>query len=369
VSGVLIEILLITILIILNGYFSMSEIALLSVKKSRLKYLIKQGNKKAQNALFLTRHSSEMLSTIQIGITSIGILAGAFGGATVAEHIEIWLSKFALLSAYSESISVAIVVIVITFLSLVIGELVPKQLALSNPEKRSLKVAGTIKTIMKVTKPLVSLLSVSTNLLLKLLRVKPSVGQTVSEEEIKLLIAEGAESGVFERTEQKMVESIFHLGNRPIRDFMTTNAEVVWIDINDNNDVVRKKITMSDRSVFPVCDGDVNKNLGAIEVKDVLTHLFDKGVDNMAIKDLVQPVMHISAEIPSLVAIERLKRSSVSIAIIIDKTQDKVIGIISFHDILEAIIGEFKMSYRVPNSISAANRHKKRSSERGLFFL
>ncbi len=336
------EILLIILLIILNGYFSMSEIALLSVKKSRLKYFAKQGNKKAQNALFLTRRSPEMLSTIQIGITTIGILAGAFGGATVAEHIENWLIQFDLVKTYSEFISVAIVVVVITFFSLVIGELVPKQLALSNPEKRALKVAGTIKTIMKITEPLVKLLSSSTSLLLRLLRVKPSVEQIVTEEEIKLLIAEGAESGVFERSEQKMVESIFYLGNRPIKDFMTPNQEVVWIDIHDSLDEVKKKITRSDRSVFPVCDGDVNKNLGAIEVKDVLAHLFDKGVDNMIIKELIQPVMQIDGEVPSLVAIERLKRSSVSIALIKNKTEDKILGIISFHDILEAIVGEFK---------------------------
>lgn len=341
-SGVVMEILLIILLIILNGYFSMSEIALLSVKKSRLKYLAKQGNKKAQSALFLTRRSSEMLSTIQIGITLIGILAGAFGGATVAEPLEVWLSQFMLIGMYSEFISVAIVVVVITLLSLIVGELVPKQLALSNPEKRALKVAGTIKTIMKITEPFVKLLSTSTNLLLKLLRVKPNVEQLVTEEEIKLLIAEGAESGVFERSEQKMVESIFYLGNRPIKDFMTPDTEVVWIDIHDDVEMIKKKIITSDRSVFPVYDGSVNKNLGAIEVKDVLAHLFDKGVNNMSIKDLVQPVMHIDASVPSLVAIERLKRSSVSIAIIIDKTQDNIVGIISFHDILEAIVGEFK---------------------------
>lgn len=343
-SNITIEILLIIALIVLNGYFSLSEIALLSVKKSRLRHLAKQGNVKAEKALFLTRKSAEMLSTVQIGITMIGIFAGAFGGATVAEHMEQWLKTVATLATYAEPISVAVVVIIITFLSLVIGELVPKQIALSNPEKISLKVAGPITVIMRIATPVVTLLSTSTEFFLKLLRIKPATEQIVSEEEIKLLIAEGTESGVFERAEQKMVESIFHLGNRPIKDFMTSNHEVVWLDITDSIDEIRKKITGSDRSVFPVCEGSLDNNLGAIEVKDVLSHLFDTDKEYLDLKPLIQPVMCIDADVPSLVAIERLKRSSVSIVLINDKmlNKDKVVGIISFHDILEAIVGEFK---------------------------
>lgn len=339
------ELSLLVALIVLNGYFSLAEIALLSVKKSRLRHLSKQGNKKAQNALFLTRKSPEMLSAVQIGITMIGIFAGAFGGATVAQRIEDFLIKIPFISAYSESASIALVVIVITYFSIIIGELVPKQIALSNPEKLSLKVAGPIKIIMKATAPLVKLLSFSTATVLKFLRVKPVSEQVVSEEEIKLLIAEGAESGVFERSEQKMVESIFYLGNRPIKDFMTPSQEVIWLDINDQVSAIRKKITGSDRSVFPVCDKDINNNIGAIETKDVLTHLFDNGLENINLRSLIQPVMHIDGDVPSLVAIERLKRSSISIVLITEKTSNKIIGIISFHDILEAIVGEFKNEY------------------------
>lgn len=340
--GILIEISLIIALIILNGYFSMSEIALLSVKKSRLRHLSKQGDKRAKDALFLTRNSSEMLSTIQVGITTVGILTGAFGGATVAEHLEVYLMKFPSLVAYSGAISVTVVVVVITYLSLIIGELAPKQLALSNPEKRSLKVAGVIKMIMKLSIPLVKFLSLSTNGLLKLFRIKPASEQAVTEEEIRLLIAEGAESGVFERAEQKMVESIFRLGNRPIKEFMTSREKVVWLDINDPIEQIRKKITGSDKSVFPICDGSLDKNLGAIETKDVLTHLFDAGFDNINLKSLIQPVIRIDAEVPSLVAIERLKKSSISIVLITEKTSNNIIGIISFHDILEEIVGEFQ---------------------------
>jgi len=340
--NIILEIILILALILLNGYFSLSEIALLSVRKSRLKQLSKQGNKNAQNALFLTRKAPEMLSAIQIGITMIGIFAGAYGGATLAAHFEIFLSTIPFVMTYSGSISVVVVVVIITFLSLIIGELVPKQIALSNPEKLSLMVARPIRIIMTLTLPMVNILSTSTTIILRLLHIKPAIEHIVTEEEIKLLIAEGADSGVFERAEQKMVESIFHLGNRPIKDFLTPSKEVVWLDINDSPTVIKNKITGSDRSVFPICDGNIDNNLGAIEAKDILTHLFVNGAENLSLKTLIQPVMHIDADVPSLVAIERLKRSSISIVLITQKPTNKIAGIISFHDILEAIVGEFK---------------------------
>ncbi|MFA5995554.1 MAG: hemolysin family protein [Patescibacteria group bacterium] len=340
---IIIEIIVIIGLIVLNGYFALSEIALLSVKKSRLKYLVKQGNKKAQKALFLIHQSPEMLSTIQIAITAIGIFAGAFGGATVAEHFENWLSKYQLVVAYSEPISVAVVVIVITYFSLIIGELVPKQMALSNSEKFSLQVAGTIIMLMKITAPLVRLLSASTTGLLKLLRVKPAHEHVITEEEIKLLIAEGVESGTFEKTELKMVENIFHLGNRPIKDFITPNKEIVWVDINDSISVIKNKISASDTTIFPVCAGNIYHSVGAIETNDILNHLLTNGSDKINLKSLIQPIIDISADMPSLAAIDRLKKSLIKIAIVTDKTTNKILGIISFHDILEAIAGEFQI--------------------------
>lgn len=340
---IIIEIIIIIGLIVLNGYFALSEIALLTVKKTRLKYLAKQGNIKAQKALSLVRRSPEMLSTIQIAITAIGIFAGAFGGATVAEHFESWLSKYQPIAAFSEPTSVALVVIVITYFSLIIGELVPKQMALSNSEKLSLKVAGTITTLMKITTPLVKLLSASTAGLLKLLRIKPALEHIITEEEIKLLIAEGVESGTFERAEQKIIENILHLGNRPIRDFITPIKEVVWFDVNDPISVIKDKISTSESLVFPVYQNDIHHPLGAIESNDILNHLLTNGVDKTNLKSLIQPVIHFDANLPALVAIDRLKKSSISIAFVTDKTTNEILGIMSFHDILEAVVGEFQM--------------------------
>ncbi|MBN1585443.1 HlyC/CorC family transporter [Candidatus Uhrbacteria bacterium] len=338
-----IEIAVITGLIVLNGFFALSEIALLSVKKSRLKYLAKQGDKKAQKALSLIRRSPEMLSTIQIAITAIGIFAGAFGGATVAENFESWLSQYQSVAAYSEAISVAIVVTVITYFSLIIGELVPKQIALSNSEKLSLRVAGTITTLMKITAPLVRLLSASTTGLLKLFRIKPAPEHIITEEEIKLLIAEGVESGTFERAEQKIIENILHLGNRPIKDFMTPNKEVVWFDVNDPISVIKDKISVSESLVFPVYQNDIRHPIGAIEGNDILNHLLTNGAGKMNLKSLIQPIMRIDANLPSLVAVDRLKKSSISIAFVTEKTTDEIVGIMSFHDILEAVVGEFQI--------------------------
>lgn len=332
------ELSLVVVLVVLNGFFSLSEIALLSAKKSRLRQLAKQGNARAQTALALVRRSSEMLSGIQIGITTVGIFAGAFSGATIAGHLGYYLQQFPAVAPYSSLLSVVIVVVCITYFSLIIGELVPKQIALSNPEKISLSVTRPIYYFLKLANPLVKVLSASSLFVLRLMRIHPTSEQAISEEEIKLLIAEGTETGVFEKTEQKMVESIFHLGNRPIKDFVTPRSEVVWLDINDPFEIIKDKITRSDRSVFPVCDGSLNNNLGVVEVKDVVHHALSGTAINL--KKIIQPIMRIDVSVPSLVAIERLKRSAISIALITEK--DAVVGIISFHDILEAIVGEFK---------------------------
>lgn len=340
---IIIEILIIIGLIVLNGYFALSEIALLSVKKSRLKYLAKQGNKNAVKALSLVQKSPEMLSTIQIAITTIGIFAGAFGGATVAEHLESWLSAYQPIAGYSEAISVALVVMVITYFSLIIGELVPKQMALVNSEKLSLKVAGTITTLMKIIMPFVKLLSASTAVVLKLLRIKPTKEQIVTEEEIKALIAEGVESGSFEKAEQKIVENIFHLGNRPIMDFITPNKDIAWVNIDDSILVIQNIISKSDSTVFPVYKDNIHHSVGALEINDILNHIISNGHDKFNLKSIIQPIMNIDANLPALIAIDLLKKSAIRIAIVEDKTTNQILGIISFHDILEAIVGEFQI--------------------------
>lgn len=341
---IILEIIIIIGLILLNGYFALAEIALLSVQKNHLKYLAKQGNKKAKKALFLVNRSSEMLSTIQIAITTIGICAGAFGGATLAKHVGEWISKNPLISPYSETISVSIVILVITYISLVIGELVPKQIALSNSQKLALRVAGPILFLMKISKPLVQILSLSTRGVLKLCNIKPVPKQIITEEEIKSLLAEGVKSGTIEKSESKMVENIFHLGNRPIKDFMTPNKEIIWVDINDSLSSLEQKIKRNeDITIFPVQKENNHQCIGAIETNDILNELLTHHTKKFNLKKLIQKVLYIDAQTPSMSAIEYLKKSSIKIAIITDKKGKEVLGIISFHDVLEAIVGEFKI--------------------------
>lgn len=340
---ILIKVTIIIALIIINGFFALSEIALLSVKRSRLKILVKQGNKKAEKALTLIRRSPEMLSTIQIAITAIGIFAGALGGATLAGYLEGWFSVYEPIAAYSKVISITLVVTFITYFSLVIGELVPKQMALVNPEKFSLRVAGTITLLMKIVMPFVKLLSTSTKTVLKLLHIKPAQEQAVTEDEIKTLIAEGVESGSFEKTEQKIVENIFHLGNQPIKDFITPNKEIDWVNSDDSIGVIKNIINKSDSTVLPVYKNSIQHAVGAIEINDVLDYILSSGVDNFNLETIIQPALYIDANLPSLVAIDRLRKSAIKIAIVEDKKTNKVLGIISFQDILEAIIGEFQI--------------------------
>ena len=336
------EIIIILVLIVLNGFFALSEIALLSARKSRLKQSAKEGNKKAQDALSLAQKPSEMLSTIQIGITSIGIIAGAFGGATIAERMEEALKVYPLFAPYSEAISVFIVIIFITYLSLIIGELVPKQIALANPEKIFLMVARPVRFIMKITKPVVKLLSYSSEKVLKIFRIKPVSENTVTEEDVRLLIVEGTESGAFEKAEQKMVENIFHIGNRPIKDFMTSKKELIWLGVNDSIVEIKKKISVSDKTTFLVYKDKPENVLGAVETNDILAYLVDHGWDNFNLEKIIQPVTSLHANLPALITIERLKNLSINIALIKDEKSKKIIGLISFHDILEAIVGVFK---------------------------
>jgi putative hemolysin len=341
---IIFEIIIILGLICLNGYFALAEIALLSVKKSHLQYLVQQGNKKAKKVLFLTKRSPEMLSTIQIAITAVGIFAGAFGGATVAKHLGKWFLQYEILAPYSEAISVAIVVLLITYVSLVIGELVPKQIALSHPEKFALKVSGTVILLMKITNPLVKTLSISTKGILKLFRIRPIQEKPITEEEIKLLMAEGVKTGTFEKSEFKMVENIFHLGNRPIKDFMTPKKEILWIDINDSLSSIETKIKSNeDITIFPVQKENNNQCIGAIETNDILNELLTHNAQKFNLKKLIQKVMYIDANTPSMTAIDQLRKSSIKIAFVSNKNNGNVLGIISFHDILEAIVGEFRI--------------------------
>lgn len=319
----------------------MSEMALLRVKKSRLKLLAKEGNKSAKNTLSLIKNPPEMLSTIQVGITLVGIFTGVFSGATISQTISSQIAKIEILKPYSMAISILFVVLVITYFIVVLGELLPKQIGLSDPEKISMKATKPIKIFMKINKPLVRFLSKSTRFFMKLFGISPAKEEYITEDEVKLLIAEGTKKGNFEKGEKRIIERVLFLGNLSIKRFITPKEKLVWLDINDSLKLIQKKITQSDKSVFPVFDGGLENIVGAVEVKDILAWTF-QNPKHFDLKSLLQPLASVPARTPALLVIEKLRKSNISIMLITGKNKHEIIGIVSFHDILEALVGSFK---------------------------
>src|SRR5262245_45641452 len=269
-GSILFEVAIIVLLLIVNGIFSMSEMAVVSARKARLKQQADRGDGRALAALRLSESPDDFLATVQVGLTLVGILAGAFGGATIAEKLMPALQRIPAIEPYADSIAFALVVLVITYLSLVIGELVPKRLALNHPESIARAVAGPMLWLSKITSPAVQLLSVSTNAVMRLLRIRPSVDPQVTEEEIRVLVRQGAQSGVLEEAERHMVENIFHLGDLRVRSLMTPRRDVAWLEINDSPEIIRRKLKESEMSRYPVCQGNLDNVLGIVRAKDLL---------------------------------------------------------------------------------------------------
>jgi putative hemolysin len=283
-NSTLLHLFVILLLIMINGLFAMSEIAIVSVRKPRLQQRAEKGDKKAARALALAEDPEDFLSTVQIGITLIGILAGVFGGATLAGNLANLLEGAGFPVRYSGAVSVAVVVSIITYLSLVVGELVPKNLALQNAERVATAVAPFMYRLSRLVYPLVRLLSVSTKFLMQLLGAKPSTDPSVSDEEIAIMMEQGAEVGVFEREESEMVKRIFRLSDRQVSSLMTPRREIVWLGRADTADKVRHKVSGKDFSRFPVADGDLDHVVGYVEVKDLLKQsLQETGFDPFAV--------------------------------------------------------------------------------------
>jgi putative hemolysin len=338
-GNILFEVAIIVLLLIVNGIFSMSEMAVVSARKTRLKQQADRGDNRSQAALRLSESPDDFLATVQVGITLVGILAGAFGGATISEELTPALQRIPAIAPYADSIAFALVVLVITYLSLVIGELVPKRLALNHPESIARAVARPMQWLSKLSSPAVRLLSVSTNAVMRLLGVRPSADPQVTEEEIRILVRQGAQSGVLEEAERHMVENIFHLGDLRVRSLMTPRREVAWLEINDSPETIRRKLKESERSRYPVCQGNLDNVLGTVRAKDLLAEMLaGRPLD---LQSALRRTLFVPEMMPALRALERFKQAGNHIAIVIDEhggTQ----GLVTHHDILEAIAGEIK---------------------------
>lgn len=331
------EIIIILVLIALNSIFAMSEFALVSAKKTRLRQKEEEGDTRAAIALKLANEPTPFLSTIQIGITLVGIFAGAFGGATIAEELSRYLGEIPTLAPYSDALGITLVVLVITYLTLIFGELVPKRLALNNAEAIASNVAKPMFFLSLVAKPLVFILSYSTEAVLRLMRVQKINGPPVTEEEIKIMLEEGTEAGVFEKAELSMIEGVFDIGDRRVESLMTHRSDIIALDLEDPTDKNVQKIIGSGRSNFPAYEGDLDNIVGMVSVKDVMAHLVEIGkidIRGSVTKPLIAP-----EAVTVLKLLELFKETGVHIALITDE-YGSIQGIITLHDIMEAIVGD-----------------------------
>ena len=331
------EIAVILLLILANGALAMSEIAVVSARKSRLKRLADTGSHKAAVALHLAESPDVFLSTVQIGITLVGVLAGAFGGATVAEKIEAWLSRYPLLAPYGEAVGVGIVVVVITYISLVWGELVPKRIALNSPERVASLMARHMQALARATSPLVRFLSASTNVTLRLLRIRPSAEPSVTEEEIKALMDQGTQAGVFELAERDLVQRIFKLGDRTVDMLMTPRKKVVWLDVADTPSSVAQRIAESHRSRFPICEGSLDSVLGVVAARDLLRQSLEGRGTNL--REALRPALYVPEGTRAVDLLQRFRYSRTHFALVVDE-HGGVLGICTLHDIMESLVGE-----------------------------
>ncbi len=331
------EIIIIFLLIIANSIFALSEIAVVSSRKAKLQQMKEEGNSGAKTALDLANEPTPFLSTIQIGITLIGTLAGAFGGATIAEELALVMEGTPALASHSQLFSIGIVVAGITYLTLVLGELVPKRVALSNPEKIASFVASPMSLLSRIAAPLVFVLTASTNLVIRILGIKPNDEPPVTEEEIKILIDLGTGAGVFEEAEKEMVERVFRLGDRRVATFMTPRSKIVWLDVDDTPETIREKTSGRSYSLFPVCKDDLDKVVGVVQAKDLLSHA-DEG-DEFDLSGAVLPPLFVPESMRGLKVLERFKETGIHLAIVVDE-YGAVQGVVALTDILEAIVGD-----------------------------
>lgn len=325
------------LLILLNGVFAMSEIAIVSSRKIRLQQWADDGHKGAQAALQLAEEPTRFLSTVQIGITSISILSGVYGEAAIAEQLRHWLQGYPLLAPYSKPLSLTLMVIFITTLSLILGELVPKRLAMLNPEKVAIALSRPMRWLSRLVAPLVRLLSQATDSVLRLMGAHQSQEPSITEEEIRVLMEQGADEGVFDRAEQELVENIFRLDDRRVAAIMTPRKDIVSIDMEDTLADNRQLLQASSYSRFPVCKGGMEHVLGILDSKRMLNlTLSGQPVDFAA--NLLPPLF-VPATVSLKQLLEQFKLSRSHIALVVDE-YGELEGLVTMNDVLEAIVGD-----------------------------
>lgn len=321
-------------LILLNGVFAIAEITLVSARKSRLELLAKKGNKRAKAALFLSDNPEIFLSSVQIGITLIAIFTGVYSGEKFGKDLTPHIARIEAFAPYAESISTTLIVVTVTILSIIVGELIPKRIGLMSAEKIALVVAIPMRWFSKTVHPLVWLLNTVTNLFFKIFRLNTIPDNQVTEEEIKAIISEGTEQGTIDEAEQEIIERVFHLGDRNITSLMTHRNDILWFELNDNEAKIKEKIFKEPHSVYPICDGDIDNIKGIVSIKELYV-----ANDFTLFKDLMTPAIFVPENNSAYQVLEKFKASKIHCCFIVDE-YGSVQGMITLNDILEAIVGD-----------------------------
>jgi putative hemolysin len=327
---------LLLLLILLNGLFALSEIAIVSSKRARLLQMADEGKAGAQCALRLASEPTRFLSSVQVGITSIGILSGAIGQAALAGPLQAAFERTPAVARYAEPLSLAVMVVVVTYVSLILGELVPKRLALTRPETIASLISRPMDLIARLGRPIVYVLSVSTDSVLGLLRVRQTAPPSVTVEEIKVMLEQGAEEGVFEQTEHEMVTNVLNLDERHVGAVLTPRVDVVYLDVGDSVDVNRERLREAPHAVLPLCNGGLDQVLGFVRSVRAMDHLQGGARDLAAV---TEPALFVPETMTLMKLLEQFKRTHLPVALVIDEFGD-VEGLVSLTDVISSIVGE-----------------------------
>jgi len=336
------ELLFLIALFAINGIFAMSELAVVSVRKARLQTFIDEGNQSAAAALKLANAPNRFLSTVQIGITLVGIVIGAFGGSALADDLARLLTQvFPAVADIAAQLSFALIVTLTTYLNLVVGELVPKRIALNNPERIAMLVARPMRWLSIAAAPLVTLLSWSTDVLTRLLGIQREGENSVTDFEIVAMMREGLRSGEFQEQEQEMVKGALELDDLFVREILTPRTEIIWLDQDDDLDTIRTRILAYRFSAYPVCDGDLDHVIGVVRAKDLLAKLLE-GV-SFTLQDVMLPPLFVPETALSLNVLNRFKSAPVHVAIILGE-YGGVDGLVTLNDIVEEVVGDVDLN-------------------------
>jgi putative hemolysin len=335
------ELIIILLLLVANGIFAMSEIAVVAARKVRLQQRAEEGDHRAQAALELARDPAQFLSTVQVGITLVGVLAGAYGGATIADKLAVTLARVPALAPYAEGLALGIVVAVITLLSLIIGELVPKNIGLRNPELIASWVARPMQWLSRVGGPIVKMLTGLTTLVMRLFGLTGSVAPGLTEDEIRAVIAEGAESGAIEEAESDVVHRVFQLGDQRVAALMTPGVDIEWVDVDASTQELREFLASHNHTQFIVCQGELDNVVGTVRAADLLPIVL-RGHE-IALRSLVQEPLFVPDSMRGFQLLEAFRASHKHVALVMDEF-GAVGGLVTATDLLEALVGELPAS-------------------------